>query len=283
MKSLFFLWNLLLLVGALSLSSTTSTRRRARIPVLQYHDDWVCVEKPCGLTVHRSKATPKRTPVLTSSVKRQLARKVFPVHRLDHRTSGAILFAFDSETAGRLHDAAIRKGKKQYIALVRGEWSKDEEEIIVDLPLNVKNVTKEAQTKFTLLATTSRDSEYRSSLVLCEPITGRTHQIRRHAFAIGHPIIGDTQHGESRVNRLWRQEKDLNRLALHCWTLNFSFDDREQACIAPLSMQLQEVLKDVGLWETATSKEPRLAMEPFDLRGGTFGRHYRNKEKEELQ
>lgn len=80
----------LFLVGTNSLSSQ---RKRQRIPVMHYDDNWVCVDKPCGMTVHRSKSTPKHKQVLTTAVKRQLSRKAFPVHRLDHRTSGAILFA----------------------------------------------------------------------------------------------------------------------------------------------------------------------------------------------
>ena len=128
-------------------------KKRPRIPILQYHDDWVCVDKPSGITVHRGNGVPRNKPVLTSRVKRQLSRKVFPVHRLDHRTSGVMLFAFDSTTAGVLHDAAIRKGQKEYLALVRGHWNRDESVVFVDKPLVVKGIEKEALTKFTLLGT----------------------------------------------------------------------------------------------------------------------------------
>lgn len=277
---------LLLFVTALfwngnSLYSPPAQPKRERIPVLQYHDSWVCVDKPCGLTVHRSKRTPKHVKVLTTSVKRQLSRKVFPVHRLDHRTSGAILLAFDSETAGKLHDAAIRNGHKRYLALVRGEWDREERIIIVDKPLQVKETIKDAVTKFTLLATTKGRDEDRCSLLLCEPVTGRTHQIRRHAFVIGHPIIGDSQHGDSRCNRYWRENKEWDRLALHCWKLEFEFDGHQRECIAPISLQLQKILKDLELWDDIISMEPRLNREPFDLKGGTYGRHYRKRQDEE--
>ena len=264
-----------------SIVSLSAKSTRPRIPVIAYFDDWVCIDKPFGLTVHRSKGTPKHKPVLTTSVKRQLARKVYPVHRLDHRTSGAILMAFDSSTAGRLHEAAIKKGNKAYIALVRGEWDRPEETIIVDKPLNVNNITKDAVTKFTLLATTETGHDDRSSLVLCQPLTGRTHQIRRHAYAIGHPIIGDSQHGDSRVNRWWRENKGLNRLALHSWKLDFSFDSQNHELIAPLSLEFQDVLKSTVLWNEAIQKEPRLEMAPIDNRSGTHGRNYRNKNMDE--
>jgi len=153
----------------LSMKSTATLRQR--IPVIQYHDNWVvCINKPDGITLRRGPGTPRSKPALTTTVKKQLSRKIFPVHRLDHRTSGANLFAFDSKTCGKLHDAAIRKGKKKYVALLRGEW-RYPDEYLVDRPLRVQNnITKDAQSKFTLLATTGGQYK-RSSLVFCEPLT----------------------------------------------------------------------------------------------------------------
>eukprot|EP00980_Cylindrotheca_fusiformis_P009236 scaffold2012_cov193-Cylindrotheca_fusiformis.AAC.8 len=257
-------------------SLSSPSRERPRIPVLSYQDDWVCVNKPHGLTVHRSKSTPKHQRVLTTMVKKQLTRKVFPVHRLDHRTSGAILFAFDSDTAGRLHQAAVRNGNKQYIALVRGEW-KNQTTVLVDKPIRVKNITKDATTRFTLLASSSPGQEERCSMLLCEPLTGRTHQIRRHAFAIGHPILGDTQHGDSRVNRYWREKHDWDRLALHSWKLEFELDETRHDCISPLPLQFQIILRVLELWDHAVAKEPLLSMEEYDETGGSHGRHYRSR------
>lgn len=271
-------------------------RQRSRIPILAYHDDWVCVNKPPGITVHRSQNTPRHERVLTTAVKKQLGRKVYPVHRLDHRTSGALLLAFGSEMAGKLHDVAIRHGSKQYIALLRGQWTYPHTTRIVDQPLRDQgNVTKEAQTKFTLLATTvpttTNDSssdergDGQCSLVLCEPITGRTHQIRRHARDIDHPIIGDSQHGISRVNRYWRERRGLDRLALHCWTLEFTMEEdetsQESHCIvSPLPAELRRTLETYVpiVWKTAMKLHPRLLMEPYDETGGTHGRHYRSKQ-----
>ncbi|KAG7356681.1 RNA pseudouridine synthase family protein [Nitzschia inconspicua] len=269
--------------------TTVHRHRRARIPILSYHNDWVCINKPPGITVHRSKDTPRHERVLTTSVKRQLGRKVFPVHRLDHRTSGALLLSFDSKTAGVLHDCAIRRGAKQYIALLRGEWTYPETTRLVDLPLCVENVSKEARTKFTLLATTNvetedNDNDGRCSLVLCEPLTGRTHQIRRHAREINHPIIGDSQHGDSRINRYWREQRSLGRLALHCWTLDFALERNckeleEHHIVAPLPDDMRKPLEMFvpHIWKTATNMQPELLMDVYDERGGSHGRHYRNK------
>ena len=342
-----------------------NTKRRRRIPILQYHDDWVCVNKPAQMTVHRSRNTPNHEPVLTSTLKRQLSRKVFPVHRLDHRTSGAMLLAFDSKTAGRLHDNAIRNGRKTYLALLRGSWRVgrimttsstttgtttetntnspiilnqsphvnnqtiatitvlNERSCVVDKPLLVGGddvdveVLKEARTKFTLLAETTanatisvnesgttdstENSELSCCLVLCEPLqSGRTHQIRRHAFALGQPILGDSRHGDSRANRWWRKHYGLNRLALHCWMIEFvntmaedddddddimDHDGQEETtgqqqtvtCLAPIPTELRDVLEGnlPSLWDHALIAEPRLATKPYDERGGSYGRKYR--------
>ena len=69
----------------------------------------VCVNKPAGMTMYRSFRARSHPFVLTTLLKRQLSRKVYPVHRLDHRTSGAILFAFDSQTCANLHTSLTTK------------------------------------------------------------------------------------------------------------------------------------------------------------------------------
>ena len=334
----FFVTALLLASPARGLSSSTNSNsvatprkgangkvERPRIPVLQYQNNYVCVNKPAGLTVHRSKGTSPRTFVLSTLRKRQLSRKVFPVHRLDHRTSGAILFAFDSESAGKIH-GSLRSddATKQYVALLRGDLCGDMnvepgQSITIDKPLKVDGVEKTARTDFTLLASIAGSEDQRNdiesrpdfvpscSLVLCEPIaSGRTHQIRRHAYALGHPILGDTEHGDSRINRWWRNNRGLNRLALHCFSLdlppwddgdesessgddnNTGNDDEENTgnnnagiqCLAPLSPELLQVLKGDGmeqLWEEALRRDSRLSAEFVDMRGGSFGRNYRKK------
>ena len=303
--------------------SHTPKRERPRIPVLQYHDDWVCVNKPAGMTVHRSKNTSRRQLVLSTLLKRQLARKVFPVHRLDHRTSGAILFAFDSETCGLLHksvmfggeeftnttidtckeieklehDQKLEGSNKNYVALVRGDWRRkfgDDEVVTVSKPLNVKGEIKDAKTEFRLLSSSAGDdsesySPAACSLLLCTPKTGRTHQIRRHSYAMGFPIIGDSQHGDSKINRWWRQNRSLDRLFLHCISLDLpplsTFDDSRSKerinCVAPLHPELVRVLahEDMNsLWGMAKEKDPRLRFEFTDDRGGTFGRNYKSSQ-----
>jgi tRNA pseudouridine65 synthase len=174
-----------------------------------------------------------------------------------------------------LHEQAIRKGNKKYIALVRGVWTDDQEKI-VDRPLKINEVTKSAVTKFSCLATMEGENE-RSSLLLCEPLTGRTHQIRRHLQGIGHPIIGDSEHGDSRVNRWWREERGLDRLALHCWSIEFTLNGRPHTCVAPLLDPFRQVLQGTYLWYSALEKFSSLSAEPYDDRSGSLGRTFNNQ------
>ena len=170
---------------------------------------------------------------------------------------------------------------------------------------------KTAKTEFRLLASCPGDADVpyspkACSLLLCTPKTGRTHQIRRHAFHMGFPIIGDSRHGDSKINRWWRENRSLDRLFLHCLSLDLpplstfrskdddcstrsadsdsnidvDIDASEERieCIAPLLPELLRVLEHEELqdfWEVAKKNDPRLTLETVDERGGTFGRNYR--------
>lgn len=338
-----------------------SKNQRPRIPILSYKNQYVILSKPAGMTMHHntnSRWGRSKSPVLQTTIRKQLSRKPYLIHRLDHRTSGAVLMAFSSEAAAALHGRLRGEGAvKGYVALVRGnlreEFRKraldsvlydddvDEDasivserrrlfgregtelveseyygKITVDLPIKVDGVEKEAQTDFYFLASMDYDNDDEDdsntcadvndgnapyttkslTLLLCRPHTGRTHQIRRHVQkALKSPIIGDSEHGDSRVNRFWREKIGLDRLGLHCWYLDLPEESsvetetltskegelRERIqCIAPLPPDLSAALQTEELkplWEEATRVEPRLTMEPYDERGGTFGRNFRKR------
>jgi len=110
--------------------TTSKTKKKKskvvrRIPILSYQSNYVIVSKPAGMTMHRNAnawGQAKTTPVLESTIHKQLARKPYLVHRLDHRTSGACLLGFTSEAASILH-GRLRSmdATKLYVALVRGD------------------------------------------------------------------------------------------------------------------------------------------------------------------
>jgi hypothetical protein len=94
---------------------------------------------------------------------------------------------------------------------------------VIDRPIrNEKGVLKKARAWFNFVAGQDNNrgddpSRPRASLVLCRPETGRWHQIRKHLSGLSHPILGDSTHGNSRENRLWREQRGMlpERTCLH--------------------------------------------------------------------
>ena len=139
-----------------------------------------------------------------------------------------------------LSDALQRpQSHKTYIALVRGEGIlrgrrfQDEGWFAVDRPItDLRGKLRSARTWFRFIA--GQDNQNgtldrpRASLVLARPETGRWHQIRRHlANDLSHPIIGDSAHGNSKLNREWRQKYGLpgERTCLHLAKLDLQLND----------------------------------------------------------
>ena len=213
------------------------------LPVLHGDDDLVVVAKPSGLLVHRGGFT-RETDVAMARVRRQLDRLVWPVHRLDRGTSGALLFALSPEVAatlGRLFaEGAVQK---TYLALVRGHAPA---QCVVDHPVP-KDEGGERVPAVTELRRVWEGP--RCSLVVAAPRTGRFHQIRRHLKHLRHPILGDTNYGDGAVNRHFRAEFGLHRLALHAHALTLPHP-RTGALLAvraPLPADLDGPLAALGV------------------------------------
>jgi tRNA pseudouridine65 synthase len=176
----------------------------------------VVANKPSGLLVHRG--WDNDDDVAMFRVRDAIGQHVHPLHRLDRGTSGALLFARSRETAATL-SRAFEEGRveKHYLALVRGV---PPESGTIDhaIPKNEGGPRVRAVTRFRRLARSTVD---RCSLVLALPETGRLHQVRRHLRHIDHPLIGDVRHGSGVINRWYRAEYALRRLALHASFLAF--------------------------------------------------------------
>lgn len=200
------------------------------------------VDKPAGLLVHRGWG---RDPVVAMTLLRdRLGRSVFPVHRLDRGTSGALLFALSPEVA-RLLQGAFEAGRvdKRYLALVRGV---PPEASTVDHPIPRRpgGPRVPAVTELRLLAAGER-----FSLVLARPRTGRLHQVRRHLKHLSHPIVGDVEYGKGEVNRLFRARFGLHRLGLHALELGLDhpLDGSPLRVVAPVPEDLAGALAALGL------------------------------------
>ncbi len=219
--------------------------------ILASHPDWVVVAKPAGLAVHRGDDT-RDTTFLVQQVRDQVGRRVWPVHRLDRGTSGAVWLSFDPAHLADCQ-AALAAGEKRYVALVRGAALSREPVEITNPMKDTKGILREAATWARVLATCE---EPRCSLVLAKPRTGRFHQIRRHLRDLSHPVLGDGVHGDSRVNRIWREERGLGRLALHNLSLTVPAAGIDVRC--PIPDDLRTVWSALPLWREALAALPEL-------------------------
>ncbi len=189
-----------------------------------YRDGALLVaNKPAGLL-----AVPGRGPDKQDCLSARL-QSAFPdalvVHRLDMATSGLMVFARGAEMQRRLSKLfQERKVEKRYVAVVAGGLTQDQGEVglplICDWPnrplqkIDAENgkpsLTRYRRTGFDKL---SPNGVLESSRVELEPVTGRTHQLRVHMAAIGHPILGDALYGDA---------GSAPRLLLHASSLSFT-------------------------------------------------------------
>lgn len=229
----------------------------AGITVIYEDELFIAVNKPGNLPVHPAGRYFNNT--LVYMLQERCGRKVYPVHRLDRETSGAILLAFDGKSANDL-SAALAQGTKEYLALVHGNFP--DGELIVDLPLgrdteSVVNKkrrawpggTESAQTRFCKILTAGD-----ISLVRCFPATGRLHQIRIHLLSAGFPIVGDKLYGRDETAFLTfikygltpelLENLILPRQALHAARLKFMhpLNGQEMILRAPLPLMFSDFI-----------------------------------------
>ena len=194
----------------------------------------VAINKPNGLLVHRSPIASDADVFAVQLLRDQLGQKVYPVHRLDRKTSGVLLFALDEATNSEMQRKFMQgEMNKTYHAIVRG-YTPDTGEI--DYPLKRDDgVTQDAVTNFETLMRTEvpfavgKHPTSRYSLVKLNPVTGRMHQLRKHMAHILHPIIGDRPHGCNKQNRFFKEQLDMMQMMLHAVELGFVHPVTKQA------------------------------------------------------
>ena len=196
------------------------------LPILYQCADLVTINKPHGLLVHRSPIAADATEFAVQILRDQLGQRVYPVHRLDRKTSGVLLFALN-ETTNAIMQQQFMDGRvaKTYLAIVRGHTP---DEQAIDYPLRRDDgIQQEAFTMLKTLRRTEVDVPFgkhatsRYSLVELTPTTGRMHQLRKHMAHILHPIIGDRPHGCNKQNKLFLERFGMNTMLLHARQIQF--------------------------------------------------------------
>ena len=185
--------------------------------ILYEDEQLLIVDKPAGLSVLPD-GWEKDSSYLVKLLEEQYG-KIFIVHRLDKITSGVMVFAREAETHRALNlQFESHAAHKTYHALVEGNPNWDQKIAKHPLRANVghKHRTmvdakngKPSETRFRVI---KRYQE--SALVEAQPMTGRTHQIRVHAYALGHPLVEDILYGA-------RDRYGLPHPMLHAQSLSF--------------------------------------------------------------
>ena len=234
-----------------------------------YEDDWLmAVDKPSGMAVHTGSGITSGTLVdyVRAYLGPRAERNGFtasPAHRLDRETSGVILVA--KRRPAMVHFTEVfthGHPAKRYLALVKGRMPRDEG--VVDLPLAEHQQTAESKARrgVNMQEAVTRYRVVRQSgdaaLLDCLIETGRTHQIRRHLAAIGHPVAGDRKYGDFAFNREVRTRWGLKRLFLHARRIDFPHPEhqRKMSVEAALPSELADVLNELQVWAERWTTQP---------------------------
>ena len=234
----------------------------ARSLVIYEDEDVLALNKPAGLAVQGGTKTTRHVDGLLSAWGEGLQRPRL-VHRLDRDTSGVLVLGKTPAAAAKLAGAfAKRKAQKIYWAIVAG-FPKPGEGVL-DLPLVKKGVgdrelvvpaepgdlrAESADTEFKTLARAGP----RAAWMALWPHTGRTHQLRAHMLAMGHPILGDPKYRTDASAELSGPLK----LQLHARRLMLPHPSRGTLVLeAPISRELRAGFEHFGFDEHEADPEP---------------------------
>jgi tRNA pseudouridine65 synthase len=235
--------------------------------ILYQNEDLVAINKPSGIKVHRGEFDSRSEGFVLQRLRDQIGRRLYPVHRLDRSTSGALVFALTPGAARSLARSFARQNvRKTYLAVVRGFVAEKGE---IDYALTKDPRQKgpgakrqAARTHFVRLDTVELPiavgpyETSRYSLVRVAPQTGRMHQIRRHLCHLAHPVIGDRQYGDNKHNRSFKERWHCERLLLAATELTLPQPGSRipLTLIAPVGGVYNTVIRRLG-WAASVPPE----------------------------
>jgi 23S rRNA pseudouridine955/2504/2580 synthase len=230
--------------------------------VLHEDENLLVVDKPAGLAAHPGSGIEGAT--LVEEVRGYLRVpddlppgefRPSPAHRLDRDTSGIVLVAKTRKAMVRLGELFTEGDeiRKAYLALAKGKLPRPTG--VIELPLSEHEQTsrskdrrgvnfQEAVTRWQVTA-----SNHDATFLTVRIETGRTHQIRRHLQAMGHPVAGDRRYGDFPFNKEARNRWGLRRMFLHAWRLEIPHPvtGAPLRLECPLPAELVEVLGRANL------------------------------------
>jgi len=246
-------------------AKATLTPENIPIEIIHEDDHILIINKPADIIVHPAKGNMTGTLVnalvFYCDTLPESEDKVRPgiIHRLDRDTTGAMIVVKDEASRGRVgRQFEERKVRKHYLAVVEGEVTLDGDRI--DLPIGR---SRKQQEKMAVDRRHGREAtsiyevveRFRGfTLVRVELKTGRTHQIRVHMAAIGHPVVCDGQYGRREVlyvsdltgaEHVEGEEPLIARQALHAHTIGFRHPGTDEmvSYTAPLAADMEKLLE----------------------------------------
>lgn len=238
--------------------SLSATPEDIPLDIVYQDQDLVVIEKPAGLVVHPAPGHAGGTLANALAARfpdtREVGAEERPgiVHRLDRDTSGLMVVALTPGAAADLQrQIASREAGRRYLALVAGHMTQPEGVIDAPIGRDVRDrkrmathgaASRAARTSYRVL-----ESLHGFDLVEATLHTGRTHQIRVHFAAVGHPVAGDATYGGPSVPGLARQFLHAYRLAVRSPSTGSRIELQ-----SPLPGDLRRVLRDLG----STALEP---------------------------
>lgn len=234
--------------------------RALRQSIIHEDEDYLVIDKPAGMAVHGGSGLAYGIIEAMRTLRPEASLELG--HRLDRETSGCLVLTKSRQGLAAFH-AALREGTvgKRYLALLSGRW--DGPAVRCDLPIAHD---RDDRGRRQMRTVEGPEGVARSAVSVFTPIeafpgftlaqvdigTGRTHQIRVHGQALGHPVAGDHDYGDPEANRAAR-ELGLRRMFLHAQALRFPEKGGEERLFsAPLPSHLQEFLGAL-----AQAKAPR--------------------------
>lgn len=235
--------------------------------VLYEDEHLLAVNKPAGLAIHPGSGISGETLVdqARAYLERQGLRtpegefKPSPAHRLDRETSGVVVVAKTRQAMVRLTEIfTAGEAEKTYLALAKGRFQKESGTVELRLPEHQQTFASRQQRGVNMQEAVTHWRKLaggpEATLLELSIETGRTHQIRRHLEAIGHPVVGDGKYGDFPFNRIAQRQWGLRRMFLHSLRLSLShpLTKKRLALVAALPEELSAALPRAGIqWKTA--------------------------------
>ncbi len=249
-------------LGEAQRAPLTAVAEEIPLDIAYEDDDLAVINKPAGMMVHAGAGATddaRNSGTLVNALLHHLASlsgvggELRPgiVHRLDKETSGLILVAKNDDAHRKLSaQFAAREVKKKYVALVHGWVKKDSGTLAQSISRDpVRRMKMTARLEGGRAAVTHYrvvrrlDTKFGKFTLLDVKIdTGRTHQIRVHVAAMGHPVVGDTTYGAPRQARGKNAEIGLGRNFLHAAELEFKHP--QTGMVVALQSELPEELRE---------------------------------------